>query len=44
MRRIRASAPRHASGKANPPPRLDPEKAQLFQQFLEWLKRQMDVP
>ncbi len=34
-----ASAPRHASGKTNPPPLLDPEKEQLFQQFLEWRKR-----
>jgi hypothetical protein len=38
------SAPRHASGKTNPPPLLDPEKEQLFQQFLEWRKRQTDVP
>jgi hypothetical protein len=39
-----ASAPRHASGKTNPPPLLDREKEQLFQQFLEWRKRQTDVP
>ena len=39
-----ASAPRHAFGKTNPPPLLDPEKEQLFQQFLEWRKRQTDVP
>jgi hypothetical protein len=38
------SAPRHASGKTNPPPLLDREKEQLFQQFLEWRKRQTDVP
>ncbi len=38
------SAPRHAPGKTNPPPLLDPEKEQLFQQFLEWRKRQTDVP
>ncbi len=39
-----ASAPRAASGKTNPPPLLDREKEQLFQQFLEWRKRQTDVP
>jgi hypothetical protein len=39
-----ASAPRHASGKTNPPPLLDRDKEQLFQQFLEWRKRQADVP
>jgi hypothetical protein len=38
------SAPHHASGKTNPPPLLDREKEQLFQQFLEWRKRQTDVP
>ena len=39
-----ASAPRHVSGKPNPPPLVDPEKEQLFQQFLEWRKRQTDAP
>jgi hypothetical protein len=39
-----ASAPRAASGKTSPPPLLDREKEQLFQQFLEWRKRQTDVP
>jgi hypothetical protein len=39
-----ATAPRHASGKTNPPPLLDRDKEQLFQQFLEWRKRQTDVP
>jgi len=38
-----ASAPRPASGTRNPPPLLDREKEQLFQQFLEWRKRQTDV-
>ncbi len=38
------SAPRHASGKTNPPPLLDREKEQLFQQFLEWRSRQKEVP
>jgi len=38
-----ASAPRPAPGKTNPPPLLDREKEQLFQQFLEWRKRQTDV-
>jgi hypothetical protein len=38
------TAPRHASGKTNPPPLLDRDKEQLFQQFLEWRKRQTDVP
>jgi hypothetical protein len=39
-----ASARRPPSGKTNPLPLLDPEKEQLFQQFLEWRKRQTDVP
>lgn len=39
-----ASAPGHASGKTNPPPLLDRDKEQLFQQFLEWRERQTDVP
>ena len=38
------SAPRPASGKKNPPPLLDRENEQLFQQFLEWRKHQTDVP
>jgi hypothetical protein len=40
----RASPPRPASGKTNPPPLLNREKEQLFQQFLEWRSRQKDVP
>jgi len=39
-----ASAPRPASGKKNPPPLRDRDKEQLFQQFLEWRKRQTHVP
>jgi hypothetical protein len=39
-----ASAPRPPSGKTNPPPLLGREKELLFQQFLEWRKRQTDVP
>jgi hypothetical protein len=39
-----ATAPRHASGNTNPPPLLDRDKEHLFQQFLEWRKRQTDVP
>jgi hypothetical protein len=39
-----ATAPRRASGKTNPPPPVDRDKEQLFQQFLEWRKRQTDVP
>jgi hypothetical protein len=39
-----ATAPRHASGKTNLQPLLDRDKEQLFQQFLEWRKRQTDVP
>ncbi len=39
-----ASAPRPASGTRNPPPLLDREKEKLFHQFLEWRKRQTDVP
>jgi hypothetical protein len=39
-----ATAPRHALGKTNPPPLLDRDNEQLFQQFLEWRKRQTDVP
>ncbi len=41
----RASALRPVSGKKNPPPLLDREKEQLFQQqFLEWRKGQTDMP
>jgi hypothetical protein len=29
---------------STPPPLLDRDKEQLFQQFLEWRKRQTDVP
>ena len=32
------------SGKTAPPPLLNPEKEQLFQQFLEWRSRQKEVP
>jgi len=39
-----ASAPRPAWGKMNPPALHDQKKEQLFQQFLEWRKRQTDVP
>ncbi len=39
-----ASAQRPASGKTNAPPLLNREKERLFQQFLEWRKRQTDVP
>ena len=39
-----ATAPRHALGKTNPPPLLDRDNEQLFQQFLEWRKRQTDAP
>jgi hypothetical protein len=38
------TAPHRASEKTNPPPLLDRDKEQLFQQFLEWRKRQTDVP
>lgn len=38
-----APAPHRASEKKNPP-LLDPEKEQLFEEFLEWRKRQTDVP
>jgi hypothetical protein len=38
------TAPHRASGKTNPPPLLDRDKEQLFQQFLDWRKRQTDVP
>jgi hypothetical protein len=39
-----ASAPRRASEKPNPPTLSDAEKEQLFQEFLEWRKRQTDLP
>jgi len=39
-----ASAPRPASRKTNPPPLLNREKEQLFQQFLEWRSRQKEAP
>jgi len=39
-----ASVPRHASKKANTPPRLDAQGERLFQEFLEWRRRQRDLP
>ena len=41
-----SSAPdsRHVLEKANTPRLLESEKDQLFRQFLEWRKRQTDVP
>jgi hypothetical protein len=39
-----ASAPRRASEKPNPPTLSDAEKEQLFEEFLEWRKRQTDLP
>jgi hypothetical protein len=40
-----ASVSRPASKKANTPPRLDAQREeQLFQEFLEWRKRQKDRP
>jgi len=39
------SGSRPASKKANTLPRLDPQREQqLFQEFLEWRKRQKDLP
>jgi hypothetical protein len=40
-----APGPRPASKKANTPPRLDSqrEQQQLFEEFLEWRKRQKDL-
>ena len=37
-----AAVSRHASEKANTPPLLDAERKQLFQEFLEWRRRQRD--
>jgi hypothetical protein len=39
-----APAPRPVSGKTNPPPLLDRKEEQLFQEFLEWRRRQKDMP
>jgi hypothetical protein len=41
-----SSAPgsRHVLEKAKTPRLLDSEKEQLFREFLEWRKRQIDVP
>jgi len=39
-----APAPRPVSGKMNPPPQLDQNEEQLFQEFLEWQRRQGDMP
>jgi hypothetical protein len=40
-----ASGPRPAAKKANTPPRLDAQREeQLFQEFLEWRKRQKGLP
>ena len=40
-----ASGPRPVSKKANTPPRLDAQREeQLFQEFLEWRKRQGNLP
>jgi hypothetical protein len=36
------SVPRNPSKKANTPPRLDAQREQLFQEFLEWRRRQKD--
>jgi len=35
---------RHASKKASTPPRLDAQGQKLFQEFLEWRRRQRDLP
>ena len=40
----RSSAPRPVSGETNRPPLSDREEEQLFQEFLEWRKRQRDMP
>jgi hypothetical protein len=40
----RTPAPRPVSGKTNPPPLLDREREQLFEQFLEWRSHQKDIP
>lgn len=39
-----ASAPRRASDEPNPSTLSDAEKAELFQEFLEWRKRHPEVP
>jgi hypothetical protein len=40
-----ASVSRHASKKVNTPPRLNAQKErQLFEEFLEWRKRQKGLP
>jgi hypothetical protein len=39
-----SAASRRVSEKRNPPSLSDAEKEQLFQEFLEWRKRQTDVP
>jgi len=39
-----APASRRDLQRANTPPRLDREKKQLFEQFLEWRSRQKDIP
>jgi hypothetical protein len=40
-----ASGSRPASKKANTPPRIDAQREQqLFQEFLEWRKRQKELP
>ena len=40
-----ASVSRHASKKVNTPPRLNAQKEeQLFQEFLEWRRRQKGLP
>src|SRR5262249_3243430 len=39
-----APASRRNLQRANTPPMLDREKEQLFQQFLEWRRRQKDIP
>lgn len=40
-----ASVSRHASKKVNTPPRLNAQKErQLFEEFLEWRRRQKELP
>jgi len=44
-KRTGASVSRHASKKVNTPPRLNAQKEeQLFQEFLEWRRRQKGLP
>jgi hypothetical protein len=38
------SASRPAAKKANTPPRIDAQKAQLFREFQEWQRRRIDLP